>query len=71
MNDERTRREIILDTVSDLVGKLMYYDRKEDEDLPRGAIEEAIKEGEITVQEIVDYFDVALQQATPTPPRSR
>jgi len=48
-----TRREQIQATVSDLVAKFLYYDRKEDEDLPRGAIEEAIKAGEITEQEIV------------------
>ena len=43
-------------TVSDLVGGFMYYDRKEDEDLPRGAIEAAIAAGEITTDEIVAEF---------------
>jgi hypothetical protein len=46
----------VLNIVSDLVGKFMYYDRKEDEDLPRGAIEEMIAKGEITVDEIVECF---------------
>ena len=52
----KTRRETILGVVCDLVGALMYYDRKEDEDLPRGAIEEAVEAGEISYDEIVDAF---------------
>lgn len=56
MPAEKTRREHILDVVSDLVADFMCYDRKEDEDLPRGAIEEAISAGEITVDEIVAAF---------------
>lgn len=53
---EKTRRRHILDKASDLAADFMYYDRKEDEDLPRGAIEEAIAAGEITVDEIVAEF---------------
>ena len=51
-----TRREVIFGTVEDLVGELLYYGRKEDEDLPRGAIEEAIEKKEITVDEIKALF---------------
>ena len=51
-----TRKEKILATVSDLAGAFMYYDRKEDRDLPRGAIEAAIKDGEITTDEILSCF---------------
>lgn len=51
-----TRRKTILATVEDLVSSFLYYDRKEDEDLPRGAIEEAIEAGEITAEEIVATF---------------
>lgn len=51
-----SRKQIILDSVGDLAGAFLYYDRKEDEDLPRGAIQEAIANGEITKQEIVDKF---------------
>jgi hypothetical protein len=49
-------RERILSAVSDLVGALLYYDRKEDEDLPRGVIESAIESGVITYDEIVSVF---------------
>lgn len=51
-----TRRDLILATVGDLVGELLYYGRREDEDLGRGEIEEAIAAGEITVDEIVSRF---------------
>lgn len=36
-------KEHLQATVSDLVADLMYYDRKEDEDLPRGEIERMIE----------------------------
>ena len=45
-----------MDAVSDLVTGFMYYDRKEDEELPRGSIEEALEMGEVTIDEIVDKF---------------
>jgi hypothetical protein len=51
-----TRRDHIAATASDLVGEFLYYGRKEDEDLPRGAIQEAIAAGEVTVDEIADLF---------------
>lgn len=53
---DRSRKEYILAVVDDCVTDLLYYDRKEDDYLPRGAIEEAIKSGEITVDEIVASF---------------
>jgi len=53
-------RQIILDTVSDLAADLLYYDRKDDEELPRGAIEAAVARGEITVDEIVEHFRAQL-----------
>lgn len=42
--------------VADLVLDFLTYNRRNDEDLPEGAIEEAIAGGEITVEEIVDTF---------------
>jgi hypothetical protein len=36
----------------------MVYDRDDDEDLPWGAIERAIKEGDVTLAEIVRAFRV-------------
>ena len=54
--ESKTRAEHIRGTISDLVSCFLYYDRKEDEDLPRGAIEEAIANGEITVDGILREF---------------
>lgn len=52
----KTRREQIMDVVNDAVRDLMFYDRKQDEDVPVGAIQEAIDAGEITLDEIVERF---------------
>lgn len=59
----KTRKQNILATVSDLVANFAYYDRKEDEELPRGEIEEAIQKGEITIDEIVECFRKELEEA--------
>jgi hypothetical protein len=58
----RTRRDLILACIEDAVSDLLYYDRKEDEDLPSGAIEAAVEAGEITVDDMVARFRVALQE---------
>jgi hypothetical protein len=62
--DEATspRSQIILNCVSDLVGKFLYYDRKGDEELPVGAIEKAVADGEISVDAIVEAFRAELQE---------
>ena len=49
-------KQMILGTVEDLVLNFLYYDRREDEDLPRGAIEEALANQYLTVDEIVEQF---------------
>ena len=51
-----TRKQRILNTAEDFVSNFLYYDRKEDEDLPRGQIEEAIQSGEISVDEIIGHI---------------
>jgi hypothetical protein len=48
-------------TAQDLVADFLYYGRKEDEDLPLGAIQEAISEGEITVEDIIEIFSKELR----------
>lgn len=50
---------------TDLAGALLYYDRKEDEELPRGEIEAAIEAGEITADEIVTRFSDELRAQLP------
>jgi hypothetical protein len=58
-----SRRQDILNTVEDLLSGLLYYDRKEDEDLPRGAIEDAIIAQEVSVSELKEVFGSALLAA--------
>lgn len=55
------RRKIEL-VVRDLVSDFLYYDRKEDEDLPEGAIQDAIEDGEILEREIVEFFENELKK---------
>ena len=50
----------ILAVASDIPTMLLYYDRKEDSDVPVGAIEEAIAAGEVTVDEILAPLKAAL-----------
>jgi hypothetical protein len=54
------RRERVLAMTSDLAGRFLYYDRKEDSEFPVGSIEEAIDSGEVTLDEIVEVFRTEL-----------
>lgn len=58
--DKDEWREKVLCTLDDCVTNFLYYDRKEDEDLPRGKIEEMIAKKEITVDELVEKFRSSL-----------
>ncbi len=49
-------KQTILDTISDLCSDFLYYDRKEDEDLTMEQLNEAVKNGEITIDEMVSEF---------------
>lgn len=55
-------KEAVLGRVQDLVSDLLWYDRKEDEELPRDAIEQMVKRGELTVEEMVSAFEEALRE---------
>ena len=63
MTNEETK-EIIFGTVEDLVSNFLYYDRKEDEDLPVGKIEELIEDKTISIDELVERFRQALLENT-------
>lgn len=54
------RRKNILNTAHDLMANFLYYDRKEDEELPPGSIEAAIIDGTVTCDEILEIFRKAL-----------
>lgn len=55
-----SKKEFAILTVKDLVSELTYYGRKEDEDLSESDLEELIKSGELTIDEIVSYFKKSL-----------
>lgn len=59
------RRKAIADEVDTMVAKFLYYDRKEDEELPVGSIEEALATGEITVADLVSWFLRGLNAGLP------
>lgn len=52
----------ILDTITDLASNFLYYDRKES-DLRVGMIEEAVKLGYITVDDMVNKFREELEKS--------
>lgn len=55
--------QTLRNTVDDTVSRFLYYDRKEDEDLPRGEIERMVQDGEVTVGEIVERFRFHLEKS--------
>jgi hypothetical protein len=61
-NKPKANAEYVLDTVTDLVSSFLYYDRKDDEELPRGRIDELLESGELTVQAMVERFAFDLRK---------
>ena len=55
-------KQIIKETIKDLVSDFLYYDRKEDFELPNGVIETEIDEGNLTINEIVTEFKLNLEK---------
>lgn len=51
-----TKKEIAISVIEDLVINLFYYDRKEDEELEVGDLEDLIESGDLTVDQIVETF---------------
>lgn len=49
-------KDEILNTIDDLVVTFLHEDRKEDEELPKGAIELHLVYGQITANEIANRF---------------
>ena len=56
------RKDIVIATISDLVSDFLYYDRKNDDYLRPGTIEELIKTKRISIDEIVDTFRANLEK---------
>lgn len=60
---KKVKKQAILDMVDDLVLRFTYQDRKESSTLPEGSLERALKEREITIDEIVDQFRKSLEES--------
>lgn len=52
--------QILENLISDSISNLLFYDRKEDEDLPLGRIEKLVLHGVITPEEIITLFGLYL-----------
>lgn len=57
---ERSKKSVALAKIDDLVSDLLYYSRKDDEDLPVDDLSGLITSGAPTVDEIVDRFRAEL-----------
>lgn len=51
-----SKKEILENTIEDLISNFLYYDRKGDEDLPVGMIQQWIKEDKSLKMEIQHIF---------------
>ncbi|MFA6234678.1 MAG: hypothetical protein WC824_10910 [Bacteroidota bacterium] len=69
MQEEITREDkrlILQAIVSDLVSNFLYYDRKGSGEWPRvGELEDAVREGAFSEEELVGYFREALHKRFP------
>lgn len=61
MNDVELK-ELILGCVKDLVVDFLYYDRKDDGELPAELLEDAMQRGVVTKDELVQTFSDALNE---------
>jgi hypothetical protein len=55
-------KNYILATVQDLCSNFLYYDRKEDDDLSAEDLEDAVKKGIVTIDEMVEEFRNQLEK---------
>lgn len=63
MTRDKRIRKLVKDEVCDLVADFLYYDRKDDEELEMGMIQEGIAHKAITTDEIVALFRDELTKA--------
>ena len=59
--NKESLKETILNTIDDMVNDFITSDRKEDEELPSGAIEQAVIDEVISIDEIVATFRECLE----------
>lgn len=56
-------KQKILDTLSDTISNFLYYDRKEDDDLPVWEIEKSIKSWIISEDDLINLFKENLRDS--------
>lgn len=56
------RVELVRATACDLAKRFLYYDRKDDEELPGGMIEAAMTRGLVTPEQVTEWFAQALKE---------
>lgn len=54
-------KQYIINTIIDLCSDFLYYDRKEDEELSMQDLKNAVKAGEITIDDMVKVFREQLE----------
>jgi hypothetical protein len=54
------KKNLIIGSIEDLVSDFLYYDRKEDEQMDQDFIPNAVRDGIITVDEMVEEFKAHL-----------
>ena len=64
MNEEERRAQlkILDDTICDSVKNFIYYDRKEDQQLPKGEIERMLEDGGTSIKFIIRRFTEELKK---------
>ena len=60
-NNFMERKQLIVNTISDLCMDFLYYDRKEDDELTQNDLIEAVKNKEITIDQMVNVFRIQLE----------
>lgn len=56
----KSKKVVFFATIEDLVAELLYYDRKEDEELSVSDVESLFKSGEVTIDEVTYWFQLQL-----------
>lgn len=59
------KEDYILASISDAVGDICYYDRKGCEEVNRDEMDELIKSGQLTLENMVDAFRNAVLEQYP------
>ncbi|MEL7338968.1 MAG: hypothetical protein AAGM67_00675 [Bacteroidota bacterium] len=60
LNDDE-KKIYLKGKVQDLVADFLYYDRKDDGELPEGEIEKAIREGIVSPRELAETFLIEIE----------